>query len=121
MARDVRGGGGGFAAVTERLRQGAATYEGMAGELLAEGERLHEVFSGAAGPAGNPGVAGPLLTSAGAFAEFAATLAGICRPRSGCGKPLATQRGTVRRQLRRATHVPDPRRPRGRAPTAGAV
>jgi Family of unknown function (DUF6317) len=71
------GGGGGVLRVTpDELRDAARTFDAARRDLDAQAGRLDALFDGAAGGAGDPGLAAALSSAATDFSDFARKLAG---------------------------------------------
>jgi Family of unknown function (DUF6317) len=76
MAPVPEPGGGGVLRVTpDELRDGARTFATASGDVTAQAGRLDALFDGAAGGAGDPGLASAMLSASTDFSEFARALA----------------------------------------------
>jgi hypothetical protein len=77
MAPVPEDGGGGVLRVTPaELRDGARTFEEAGRDVSGQAGRLDALFDGAAGGAGESGLAGAMLSASTDFSAFARTLAG---------------------------------------------
>jgi hypothetical protein len=84
MAPVPEDGGGGVLRVTpDELRDAARTFDAAGRDVDAQAGRLDALFDGAAGGAGDPGLAGALSSAATDFSDFARKLAGQLRDQAG--------------------------------------